>query len=79
MSIKETITHMGRTQEGCNLYLRKNKTGQWCTIRPTRKGYRWDMINYLSEYPVDVWEVTQEDLKDHLFYYEDVLKEKYGE
>ena len=55
MSIKETITHMGRTQEGCNLYLRKNKTGQWCTIRPNRKGYRWDMINYLSEYPVDVW------------------------
>ena len=76
MSIKETITHMGRTQENCNLYLRKNKTGQWCTIRSTRKGYRWDMINYLSEYPVDVWEVTQEDLKDHLFYYEDVLKEK---
>ena len=32
------------------------------------------MINYLSEYPVDVWEVTQEDLKDHLFYYEDDLK-----
>ena len=74
MSIKETITHMGRTQEGYNLYLRKNKTGQWCTIRPNRKGYRWDMINYLSEYPVDVWEVTQEDLKDHLFYYEDALK-----
>ena len=76
MSIKETITHMGKTEDDCKLYLRKNKTGQWCTIRPTRKGYRWDIINYVSECPVDVWKVTQAELKDHLFYREEVLKEK---
>ena len=75
MIIKETITHMGRAEDGGKLYLRKNKTGQWCTIRPTRKGYRWDMINYVSEYPVEIWMVSQAELKDHLFYREEVLKE----
>lgn len=74
MSIKETITHLGELEDGCTLYLRKNKTGQWCTIRPTRKGYRWDMIDYKTQYPVKVWSVTQDDIKDHIFLREEVLK-----
>ena len=71
MSVKLEITHMGKLESGASLYLRKNKTGQWCTIRPNRKGYRWDMINYLTEFPIKTWKVSQEKLKDHLFYYED--------
>ena len=74
MSIRLEITHMGKLENGASLYLRKNKTGQWCTIRLNRKGYKWDMINYTSEFPVEVWKVSQEDLKDHLFYYEDKLE-----
>ena len=74
MSIKNEITHIGETEKGYSLYLRKNKTGQWCTIRPTRKGYRWDMIDYLSEYHVKVYPVSQQDLADHLFLREEVLK-----
>ena len=74
MSIRLEITHMGKLKSGASLYLRKNKTGQWYTIRLTRKGYDWDMINYTSEFPVEVWKVSQEDLKDHLFYYEDKLE-----
>ena len=74
MSVKLEITHMGKLESGASLYLRKNKTGQWCTIRLNRKGYKWDMINYTSEFPVEVWKVSQEDLKDHLFYYEDKLE-----
>ena len=74
MSIKLEITHMGKLESGASFYFRKNTTGQWCTIRPNKKGYKWDMINYASEFPVDIWKVSQEDLKDHLFYYEDKLE-----
>lgn len=76
MSVKKEITHMGETQDGRSLYLRKNKTGQWCALRLNRKGYFWDMIDYKFEFPTKVWEVSQVLLEDDLFIKGEVLKHK---
>ena len=46
--------------------MRKNKCGQWNVLCLDRKGYRWDMLNYVN-YPETIYQVTQEDLKEHLF------------
>lgn len=64
MSIKEEITHIGETANGTKMCLRKNKCGQWVTIRPTRKGHRWDALNLLTEYPVFTVTVSKKQLEE---------------
>lgn len=63
---KEQITHMGTFNDGSTIYMRKNKCGQWNVLTLCRKGYRWDMLNYVN-YPETIYQVTQQDLEDHLF------------
>lgn len=65
MSIKETVTHIGKTAKGKELLYRKNKTGGWCTLRPCKGGYCWDSIHYLFEYPESIRKISQEELGDY--------------
>ena len=64
MNIKDEVTHIGETENGTKMYLRKNKWGQWVTIRSTRKGYRWDALDLLTEYPVSSVTVSKKQLED---------------
>ena len=74
---KNQITHIGEYDSGSKVYMRKNKCGQWNVLILDRKGYRWDMLNYVN-YPKTIYGVTQSDLEDHLFESTRVLKqEKY--
>ena len=72
---KEQITHIGTFNNGATTYMRKNKCGQWNVLCLDRKGYRWDMLNYVN-YPETIYQVTQEDLKEHLFESTRQVKEK---
>ena len=64
---KEQITHIGIFENGATTYMRKNKCGQWNVLILDRKGYRWDMLNYLN-YPKSIYGVTQQDLEDFVYY-----------
>ena len=54
---KEQITHIGTFNSGATTYMRKNKGGQWNVLCLDRKGYRWDMLNYVN-YPETIYQVT---------------------
>ena len=71
---KEQITHIGTFENGATTYMRKNKCGQWNVLTLDRKGYRWDMLNYLN-YPKSIYGVTRQDLEDHVFESTRTLKE----
>ena len=63
---KEQITHIGTFNNGSITYMRKNKCGQWNVLTLDRKGYRWDMLNYVN-YPETIYQVTQKELEDYVF------------
>ena len=63
---KEQITHIGTFNDGSITYMRKNKCGQWNVLTLDRKGYRWDMLNYVN-YPETIYQVTQKELEDYVF------------
>ena len=74
---KSQITHIGEYDSGSKVYMRKNKCGQWNVLILDRKGYRWDMLNYVN-YPKTIYGVTQCELEDHLFESTRVLKQEGG-
>jgi len=63
---KNQITHIGTWDNGSTTYMRKNKCGQWNVLTLDKKGYRWDMLNYVN-YPQTIYPVSKEDLDQYLF------------
>ena len=63
---KNQITHIGTWDNGSTTYMRKNKCGQWNVLCLDRKGYRWDMLNYVN-YPQTIYPVSKEDLDQYVF------------
>ena len=72
---KNQITHIGEYDSGSKVYMRKNKCGQWNVLILDRKGYRWDMLNYVN-YPKTIYGVTQCELEYHLFEATRVFKQE---
>ena len=63
---KNQITHIGTWDNGSTTYMRKNKCGQWNVLTLDKKGYRWDMLNYVN-YPQTIYPVSKEDLDQYVF------------
>ena len=63
---KNQITHIGTWDSGSTTYMRKNKCGQWNVLTLDKKGYRWDMLNYVN-YPQTIYPVSKEDLDQYVF------------
>lgn len=63
---KNQITHIGTWDNGSTTYMRKNKCGQWNVLTLDKKGYRWDMLNYVN-YPQTIYPVSKEDLDQYIF------------
>ena len=63
---KNQITHIGTWDNGSTTYVRKNKCGQWNVLTLDKKGYRWDMLNYVN-YPQTIYPVSKEDLDQYVF------------
>ena len=63
---KNQITHIGTWDNGPTTYMRKNKCGQWNVLTLDKKGYRWDMFNYVN-YPQTIYPVSKEDLDQYVF------------
>ena len=63
---KNQITHIGTWDNGSTTYMRKNKCGQWNVLTLDKKGYRWDMLNYVN-YPQTIYPVSKEDLDQCVF------------